>query len=597
MPECGHSYTEMRWEAANTVDRRLPFRVLHISEYLAECIKDGSLKVNRVSQSCTFHDPCQVSRLGGAAAAPRVVLSALGVDLHEMPGGGDMNWCCGGVVVVALINRAQALRDKVFQIKKEQIDATGTDTVYVSCSGCRQTLEHGDEVQEFYLTWTRRRETSVEQLQDKATNQLAELGRKGETINRFKIEHEAQKAEVAALKTELNGLEERLNALKERLVSLAPRPKAEEARSGKPARDLNPGRHSSGQHIGAARDGSDFSPGSPVAEPSIHACPRASGYQFVSNKPWIGRRTPRSVARFFIVALIGVGATFAWQFHGDGAKEVVRTSVSSLGSLLSVSTTKSTLDVDVAAKQTGSTPAGKMFSSAQDAALPQPAPVPQRAPAAAATSPDHSVEQLAAKQEQMSDNIATLHTVEPDIKQNASSPPLQNGTQLTPTLETRPTTIEGWTLREVTNGTAVLEGPDGGIWGVKSGDTVPGLGKIGSYNRSNGRWAVATTRGLILMQVRQNASFPPLQNGTQLTPTPETRPKTIEGWTLREVTNGAAILEGPDGGISSVKSGDTVPGLGKIESYVRSNGRWAVATTRGLILMQVRQNASSSHVR
>lgn len=319
----------------------------------------------------------------------------------------------------------------------------------------------------------------------------------GETINRFKIEHEAQKAEVAALETELNGLEERLNALKERLVSLAPRPKAEEAWSGKPARDLNPGRDSSGQHIGAARDGSDFSPGSPVAEPSIHACPRASGYQFVSNKPWIGRRTPRSVARFFIVALIGVGATFAWQFHGDGAKEVVRTSVSSLGSLLSVSTTKSTLDVDVAAKQTGSTPAGKV--SAQDAALPQAAPVPQRAPAAAATSPDHSVEQLAAKQE-MSDNIATLQAVEPDIKQNASSPPLQ------PTPETSPTTIEGWTLREVTNGTAVLEGPDGGIWGVKSGDTVPGLGKIESYVRSNGRWAVATTRGLILMQVRQNAS-------------------------------------------------------------------------------------------
>jgi hypothetical protein len=334
---------------------------------------------------------------------------------------------------------------------------------------------------------------SVEQLQDKATNQVADLGRKGEV----KIEHEAQKVEVAALKTELNGLEERLNALeerlkarKERLASFASRLKAEEARSGKPGRDLNPGRDSSGQHIGAARDGSDFSPGSPVAEPSIHTCPRASGNQFVSS--WIGRRIPRSVARFFVVALIGVGAAFAWQFHGDGAKEVVRTWVSSLGSLLSVSTTKSPLDV-VAAKQTGSAPAGK---AAQDAALPQPAP---------ATSPDHSVEQLAAKQEQMSDSIATPHAEEPDIKQNASSPPLQNGTQLTPTLETRPTTIEGWTLREVTNGTAVLEGPNGGIWSAKSGDTVPGLGKIESYVRSNGRWAVATTRGLILMQVRQNA--------------------------------------------------------------------------------------------
>ncbi len=249
---------------------------------------------------------------------------------------------------------------------------------------------------------------------------------------------------------------------------------------------------------------------------------------------------------------------------------MVRTWVSSLGSLL-VSTTKSPLDVDVGAKLTGSTPAGKV--SAQDAALPQPAPVPEtaQAPAAAAISPDHSLEQLASKQEQMSDNIATLHAVEPDIKQIASSPLLQDGTRLTPTPETRATTIEGWTLREVTNGTVVLEGPDGGIWSVKSGDTVPGLGKIESYVRSNDRWTVATTGGL-LMQVRQNGSSSHL---------PEKRLTTIEGWTLREVTNGTAVLEGPGGGVWSAKSGDTVPGLGRVDSIIRWAGQWIVATSMG----------------
>ncbi|MGO9544886.1 MAG: (Fe-S)-binding protein [Rhodomicrobium sp.] len=143
MPECGHSYTEMRWEAANTVRKQLPFRVLHISEYLAECIGDGRLKVNLAAHSCTFHDPCQISRRSGASGAPRAVLQALGVDLHEMSDSGDMNWCCGGGGGVALIGRAQALRDKAFQIKMRQIESAGADTVYVSCSGCRQTLEHG----------------------------------------------------------------------------------------------------------------------------------------------------------------------------------------------------------------------------------------------------------------------------------------------------------------------------------------------------------------------------------------------------------------------------------------------------------------------
>jgi hypothetical protein len=62
--------------------------------------------------------------------------------------------------------------------------------------------------------------------------------------------------------------------------------------------------------------------------------------------------------------------------------------------------------------------------------------------------------------------------------------------------ETRPTTIEGWTIREVVGGTVVLQGP-GGVWRVMQGDTVPGVGRIDSIVRWGSRWIVATTRGLI----------------------------------------------------------------------------------------------------
>jgi len=121
----------------------------------------------------------------------------------------------------------------------------------------------------------------------------------------------------------------------------------------------------------------------------MHVSPRPSGFkndQFASDRPSIGRRIFRSLARFSIAALIGVGATFAWQSQGDEAKEMVRTWAPSLGWLISVSKTKSPSDVDVAAEQS-SAPAGQV--SAQDAALPQPAPVTQGpAPAAAATSPE-----------------------------------------------------------------------------------------------------------------------------------------------------------------------------------------------------------------
>jgi hypothetical protein len=71
-------------------------------------------------------------------------------------------------------------------------------------------------------------------------------------------------------------------------------------------------------------------------------------------------------------------------------------------------------------------------------------------------------------------------------------------------------------------------------------------------------------------------------SGTKPAPVPETRPTTIEGWTVREVTNGIAALEGPNG-ILKVKRGDVVPGLGRIDSIVLWGQRWIVATRQGLI--------------
>ena len=72
------------------------------------------------------------------------------------------------------------------------------------------------------------------------------------------------------------------------------------------------------------------------------------------------------------------------------------------------------------------------------------------------------------------------------------------------------------------------------------------------------------------------------QSRVKLTATPETRPTTIEGWTLREVANGTAVLEGP-GGIRTVSRGDMIPGVGRVESIFRWGNRPIVATSRGLI--------------
>ena len=87
----------------------------------------------------------------------------------------------------------------------------------------------------------------------------------------------------------------------------------------------------------------------------------------------------------------------------------------------------------------------------------------------------------------------------------ASKDPLTTNSIAPPTArpaavpETRPTTIEGWTVREVAGGTVVLDGPSG-AWRAAQGDTVPGVGRIDSIVRWGSRWIVATTKGLISTQ-------------------------------------------------------------------------------------------------
>ena len=173
------------------------------------------------------------------------------------------------------------------------------------------------------------------------------------------------------------------------LYSQSPPLTAEEPSSGGFARDPDA---RSDQDMGRRR-----------MKPSIDA---PNHYRFgegplASGRPSIGRRIFRTLTRFFIAVLIGIGATLAWQSHGDAAREMVVARAPSLGWLLSVSTTKSPVVAATA-----------------------PDPVQQLEPLASNLDiVRRSVEQLAAKQEQMAQNIAALRAAEENFRQKMSSTP------------------------------------------------------------------------------------------------------------------------------------------------------------------------------
>ena len=166
-PECGHAYMAIRWEGPNLIGKPFSFKVRHILEVLDEFRQDGRLKITgKETQRLTYHDPCQVSRRGGVIEQPRNLINMFAENFVEMPDGGKMNWCCGAGGGVSSNERADEVRLKVFQRKKDQLDEIKPDAIISACSNCRIHLEDGLEEYNMDIPLMSLTETLAEHLAD-----------------------------------------------------------------------------------------------------------------------------------------------------------------------------------------------------------------------------------------------------------------------------------------------------------------------------------------------------------------------------------------------------------------------------------------------
>lgn len=161
VPECGHAYSALRWEAAELLGRPLPFKVQHVTEYLADALEAGRLKLRPAEAGVTaFHDPCQLVRKGGVTDAPRRLMRAMGIEPTETVRHIGYNICCGGGGGVFDIKRAAPLRYRVIEEKFNEIDRTGAQTFLTSCSDCRRTFDDGKQ----HFNWQQTPRSLVELL-------------------------------------------------------------------------------------------------------------------------------------------------------------------------------------------------------------------------------------------------------------------------------------------------------------------------------------------------------------------------------------------------------------------------------------------------
>ena len=102
-----------------------------------------------------------------------------------------------------------------------------------------------------------------------------------------------------------------------------------------------------------------------------------------------------------------------------------------------------------------------------------------------------------ARPEQVSASLSAVPVAPPVQRSAPAVTPKVSPSPASAEVRREPPVLQQWKIREVLNGTALLEGP-GGVIGVSRGQTVPGIGRVESIARQGSRWVVATSKGLII---------------------------------------------------------------------------------------------------
>ena len=142
LAECGHGTRAMRWESPNYLKAHFPFRVFSSVEWIAKYLREGRIKLDpdKIRDTVTLHDPCNLVRNGGVIEDQRYILNQFVKNFTEMTPHGTDNFCCGGGGGQLAMSEYNDRRMKAGEIKADQIRKTGAKIVVTPCHNCVDQL-------------------------------------------------------------------------------------------------------------------------------------------------------------------------------------------------------------------------------------------------------------------------------------------------------------------------------------------------------------------------------------------------------------------------------------------------------------------------
>lgn len=134
-PSCCHVW---RTEGAQYLDG-YELEIFHTTEYMAELIRQGRIKLKEMDAVITYHDPCDLGRNGGIFDPPREIIKAIpGIRFVELEHNRKTSLCCGGGG--NLQSADPDLVNEISDMRVKEIEESGADVMVSACQQCTKVL-------------------------------------------------------------------------------------------------------------------------------------------------------------------------------------------------------------------------------------------------------------------------------------------------------------------------------------------------------------------------------------------------------------------------------------------------------------------------
>jgi len=141
--ECGHATKSLKLFSKIVCPDSPVQSVENILEFTSRAIREGKLKLDpsRVEERVTYHDPCNLGRMGGVMDQPREIIRACAKNFVEMTPTREENYCCGGGGGTVTVSELHDFRmNTAGMMKVNQIRETGAQLVAAPCANCKKQI-------------------------------------------------------------------------------------------------------------------------------------------------------------------------------------------------------------------------------------------------------------------------------------------------------------------------------------------------------------------------------------------------------------------------------------------------------------------------